>query len=570
MVTKKMRQKQPGGTIVDLDFGCKGENVTQDATHRFVTDTEKSTWNDKASNAAFTGATANAAGLMGLVPTPAAGNNKKYLRGDATWENVDDHTAAFSQASSLVNIASGEKLTVMLGKIAKAIADFISHANNKSNPHGVTKAQVGLGNADNTSDVNKPVSTAQQAAIDAAYANSNYYTDEKIAALINGAPTTLDTLGEIAQAMQDNQDVVTALEQAIGTKANEADFEGHTGNSTIHITATERTNWNNGSANYGICSTAAATAAKVVACTGFGLTTGAEITVKFAVTNTAANPTLNVNSTGAKPIYYRGSAITAGHLGANRTYAFRYNGAQWDMVGDINTNTTYSNMTAATASAAGKAGLVPAPGAGKQGAYFRGDGTWEIVDDHTAVFSSDDSTSPAAWTDVAALVSGEKHSSIFNKVSTMFKNVRYIWKLLGDTDISSIGDGTITGALNTLGTNLSAKCSVLKNSAVSVSTPSETITGVTSLSLPAGVWLVFSIVHFSKNANGYRRINLHSTAGYNGGWVVSAEPCSGNSTIVNGCEVITTTNTTTYYVNVIQNSGETLTADAYLRAIRLQ
>lgn len=39
-------------------------------------------------------------------------------------------------------------------------------------------------------------------------------------------------------------------------------------------------------------------------------------------------------------------------------------------------NTTYSNMTAATASAAGKAGLVPAPAAGKQGQFLRGDGTW--------------------------------------------------------------------------------------------------------------------------------------------------------------------------------------------------
>lgn len=40
-----------------------------------------------------------------------------------------------------------------------------SHIANKSNPHGVTKSQVGLGNASNTSDANKPVSTAQAAAI---------------------------------------------------------------------------------------------------------------------------------------------------------------------------------------------------------------------------------------------------------------------------------------------------------------------------------------------------------------------------------------------------------------------
>lgn len=102
--------------------------------------------------------------------------------------------------------------------------------------------------------------------------------------------------------------------------------------------------------NYGTCSTAAATAAKVVSCSNFALITGAEITIKFTTTNTAANPTLNVNSTGAKAIYYRGSAISAGYLAANRTYTFRYNGSQYDLVGDINTNTTYSAGTGLTLS----------------------------------------------------------------------------------------------------------------------------------------------------------------------------------------------------------------------------
>lgn len=41
------------------------------------------------------------------------------------------------------------------------------------------------------------------------------------------------------------------------------------------------------------------------------------------------------------------------------------------------TNTTYTNMGAASASAAGKAGLVPAPAAGAQAKYLRGDGTWQ-------------------------------------------------------------------------------------------------------------------------------------------------------------------------------------------------
>lgn len=53
-----------------------------------------------------------------------------------------------------------------------------SHMGNKSNPHGVTKAQVGLGNVNNTSDADKPVSTAQATAIaDAKAAGTNAQTN---------------------------------------------------------------------------------------------------------------------------------------------------------------------------------------------------------------------------------------------------------------------------------------------------------------------------------------------------------------------------------------------------------
>lgn len=104
-----------------------------------------------------------------------------------------------------------------------------------------------------------------------------------------------------------------------------------------------------GSANihhYATCSTAAATAAKTVALAGFALATGARVLVKFTVTNNAANPTLDVNGTGAKPIQYRGAAIAAGTLAANRTYGFVYTGAQYELVGDVDTNTTYPLATA--------------------------------------------------------------------------------------------------------------------------------------------------------------------------------------------------------------------------------
>ena len=78
---------------------------------------------------------------------------------------TNDQTPTYSDASTLSALTSGEKLSAAFGKIAKAVSDLISHLANKSNPHGVTKAQVGLGNVDNTSDKDKPISTAVQAAL---------------------------------------------------------------------------------------------------------------------------------------------------------------------------------------------------------------------------------------------------------------------------------------------------------------------------------------------------------------------------------------------------------------------
>ena len=100
---------------------------------------------------------------------------------------------------------------------------------------------------------------------------------------------------------------------------------------------------------YGVCSTAAATATKTVSVNGydgtaasntFKLSTGARVYVKFSVTNSATNPTLNVNGTGDKAIYYRGSAITANALASGRTYEFIYNGNQYEYVGDRDTDST--------------------------------------------------------------------------------------------------------------------------------------------------------------------------------------------------------------------------------------
>lgn len=73
--------------------------------------------------------------------------------------------------------------------------------------------------------------------------------------------------------------------------------------------------------------------------------------------------------------------------------------------------------------------------------------------DNTVTFTSNDSLTGDS-TPPALLTSGETHASIFSKVSTVFKNVRWLLSKMGTTDISTLGDGTVTGALSTLNSNM--------------------------------------------------------------------------------------------------------------------
>lgn len=55
-----------------------------------------------------------------------------------------------------------------------------------------------------------------------------------------------------------------------------------------------------------------------------------------------------------------------------------------------------------------------------------------------------------SWTSVTPIVDDEPNVSLFTKLSQMAKNARYLYKLLGTTDISAIGDGSVTGAISGL------------------------------------------------------------------------------------------------------------------------
>lgn len=95
----------------------------------------------------------------------------------------------------------------------------------------------------------------------------------------------------------------------------------------------------------------------------------------------------------------------------------------------------------------------------------------KITQDATPAFDSVDASSSTSWTSVAVLASGEALTSVYNKISAMFKNIRYLYykigtnnvsgtgkssltAIIGNTSISSLGNGTLSGAVNTLNTEI--------------------------------------------------------------------------------------------------------------------
>ncbi len=101
----------------------------------------------------------------------------------------------------------------------------------------------------------------------------------------------------------------------------------------------------NDNVKYGTCLTIGHLPEKSVKCENFILQSGSEVIVRFDFTNKSENPTLNVNDTGAKPIYYRGAAVSPSIIAATRTYLFVYNGSQYELVGDVSNIYKDATMT---------------------------------------------------------------------------------------------------------------------------------------------------------------------------------------------------------------------------------
>ena len=98
--------------------------------------------------------------------------------------------------------------------------------------HTHTKAQIGLGNVDNTSDANKPISTATQTALDGKAAASHTHTKAQVG------------LANVDNTSDANKPISTATQTALNAKADTTSLNAHTTGTDLHVTTANKTTWN--------------------------------------------------------------------------------------------------------------------------------------------------------------------------------------------------------------------------------------------------------------------------------------------------------------------------------------
>lgn len=282
----------------------------------------------------------------------------------------------------------------------------VKSINGKTGAVNLSKADVGLGNVDNTSDVDKPISTAVQEALDG---KANNAVSEIINDHINN---------------KNNPHEVTKAQVGLGSVANLDQSK----------------------------------AIKSITRSGTTFTATALDGTTTTFTQQDSNTTYGIATSSADGLM---SAVDKSKLD------------------DIDPSAITTNAANIKKNADEIAKLNSATG--------------DSIDEATMNFTSSDVAdgSATAWTSVPALASGEKHNAILGKVSQMFKNVRYLFKMLGTTDISGIGDGTATGAISALNADLAQQKDIVNSnaSAIANNVPAESawamaaITGTTVIML---------------------------------------------------------------------------------------
>lgn len=237
----------------------------------------------------LTGLTTYDEQIKAYIDAADAATSTKLTSGTIVVKEAE-HADAADSATSATNASNADKLGGQLPSYYAKATDIPTGALadkdevSESDLDSALAAKVNAAAEGNHSHSNKTVldgiTAAKVTAWDSAEANAKAYADSAASTaantvkndLLNGAGTAYDTLKELGDLIDDNVDAIEALEAvaagkadkattlagygitnaytktevdtALSAKAAKSDFDSHTGNTTVHITSTERTNWN--------------------------------------------------------------------------------------------------------------------------------------------------------------------------------------------------------------------------------------------------------------------------------------------------------------------------------------
>lgn len=272
-----------------------------------------------------------------------------FLDGISDSEDLEGIIASIEQQISLKQdkISDLDDIRSGAAKGATALQSYTEkYTGTYSKPSGgipktdlATAVQTSLGKAD-TALQSIPSEYITESELNAKGYTTNVGTITGIK--MNGASKGTSGVVDLGTVITSHQDISGKVDKVSGK-----------GLSTNDYTTTEKTKLGYTNIAYGTCDTAAATAEKAITISGntnWDLQVGSIIVVKFANSNTAQNPTFNVNGKGGKPVWYNTAIITTSSLTyagyKNRPMEFMYDGTQFVFIGwSVDTNTTYSTYS---------------------------------------------------------------------------------------------------------------------------------------------------------------------------------------------------------------------------------
>ena len=378
--------------LVKIGYSANGKNypVALDGNGKMYVNVP---WTD--TNTTYTNmgaASASASGKAGLVPAPAAGAQAKYLRGDGTWQtppnttysNMGGATSSAAGSAGLVPAPTAGKQTSFL----RGDGTWVVPTNTTySKANTTTLGLVMIGYTENGKNYPVELDSSGKMYVNVPWTDTN---------------TTYTNMGAASASASGKAGLVPAPAAGAQAKYLRGDGTWQTPPNTTYSnmggatssaagsaglvpapTAGKQTSFLRGDGTWVVPTNTTYSKANT---TTLGL-------VMIGYTENGKNYPVELDSSGKMYVNvpWTDTNTTYGVVGANGSTGLVKNGSTvtstsgytaCPIVGGIpyykDTNTTYANMKAATASAAGAAGLVPAPAAGKQASFLRGDGTWVV------------------------------------------------------------------------------------------------------------------------------------------------------------------------------------------------